>query len=350
MLKLGRWLLLVVACASGFGALVVALRWPEARRAGDGGNAEAILAILVAMLAVALLALRVLAKMREQRNREELASVRHQHAFEASGSPGMPILFVLMLLLFGFGIYHGITKDKPGMAILGAGLVLLFLFLGSELVRQALRPGPMLRMDASGIEHALYGPIPWTEVVGLQLHEMQVRYSTQYTLLLGVREPLRYLRNAPPLTRWLQARRLRDNPAYGALPIGLNVLGKDPKLVYDAALALRRANGAPLLQHWHQRMDAREVSTWLRSQETAEEMRRLTAEMEALPANPSPEQVAALDAKMREHMERQRALHPEVMAAIRNSTQRAKTDARSAMILGGVGVAMFLLWLWAKFA
>jgi hypothetical protein len=208
----------------------------------------------------------------------------------------------------------------------------------------------MLRMDASGIEHALYGPIPWTEVVGLQLHEMQVRYSTQYTLLLGVREPLRYLRNAPPLTRCLQARRLRDNPAYGALPIGLNVLGKDPKLVYDAALALRRANGAPLLQHWHQRMDAREVSTWLRSQETAEEMRRLTAEMEALPANPSPERVAALDAKMRAHMEREQALRPEVMATIRKSTQRSKKDARSARILGIVAVAMFVLWLWAKFA
>ena len=348
MLKLGRWLLLVVACASGFAALVVALRWPEAHRAGNGGNTEAILAILVAMLAVAVFALRVLAKMREQRNREELASVRHQHAFEASGSPWMPILFALVVLLFGYGVYAGIARDRPGLGLVSGAFVLLFLFLGWEMLRQALRPGPMLRVDARGIEHALYGRIPWSEVVGLQLHSVRIRYSTQYTLFLGVRRPLRFLREAPPLTRWLQGMRLRGDPAYGALPIGLNVLGKDPQLIHQAALALQRASGAPLLEHWHQRMDPREVATWLRSQEMAGETRRLAQEMEALPHDPGPGQIAAFDAKMRAHMEREQALHPEVMAAIRNSTQRSKKDARSARILGIVCVAMFGLWLWAK--
>lgn len=286
--------------------------------------------------------------MREQRNREELDSVRHQRAFEASGSPWMPILFALLLLLFGFGVYAGWSKDRPDMALLSAALLLLFLFLGSELLHQALRPGPMLRIDARGIEHALYGRIPWSEVVGLQLHSVRIRYSTQYTLFLGVRRPLRYLREAPPMTRWLQGMRLRGDPAYGALPIGLNVLGKDPQLIYQAALALQRASGAPLLAHWHQRMDAREVSTWLRSQEATDEMRRLTEEMEALPRDPSPEQIAAFDAKMREHMARQQALHPEVMAAIRDSTQRAKKDGRSAMVFAIVGIGAFALWIWAK--
>jgi hypothetical protein len=347
MLKFGRMLMLIVAIVAGFAILTLSVRWFHGDHAG---RVPSYLAIWTAILVVSLLARHWFGKLQQSNDREALDAVRRGQAFEASGNPWILVLFALVLLLFGFGVYGGIAKDKPGMALVSTALALLFLVFGGEIVRQLLRPGPMLRMDARGIEYALYGRIPWSEVIGLQLQSVRIRYSTQYTLFLGVHEPLRYLRNAPPLTRWLQGRRLRDNPAYGPLPIGLNILGKDPQLIYDSALALRRANAAPMLEHWHQRMDAREVSTWLRNQEATDEMRRLTEEMEALPANPTPDQVAALDAKMRAHMERQQALHPEVMAAIRNSTRRAKKDARSAMILGGVGVAMFLLWLWTKFA
>ena len=347
MLKFGRMLMLIVAIVAGFAILALAVRWSQADHAG---RVPSYLAIWAAILCVSLLARHWLGQLQQSNDREALDAVRRGQAFEAGGNPWMLVLFALVLLLFGFGVYGGIAKGNPGMTALSAALVLLFLVFGGEIVRQLLRPGPMLRMDARGIEHALYGRIPWNEVIGLQLQSVRIRYSTQYTLFLGVCEPLRYLRNAPPLTRWLQGRRLRDNPAYGALPIGLNILGKDPKLVYDSALALRRANAAPMLEHWHQRMDAREVATWLQRQELSDGMRRLQEEMETLPRDPTPEQVAAFDAKMRAHMEREQALHPEVMAAIRNSTQRAKKDARSAMILGAVGVAMFLLWLWAKLA
>lgn len=352
MLKLGRLLLLVLAFIAGFAMLVLSLKWHGAYRVGvhGFGRVQAFLAIWTAILCVSLLARHWLGQWQQADNRRQLDAVGKERSFEASGGAWMPVLFGLVLLLFGFGLYAGITRHEPGMTALSAALVLLFLFFGHELVRQALRPGPMLRMDARGIEHALYGPIPWSEVIGLQLQSIRVRYSTQYTLFLGVRKPLRYLRNAPPLTRWLQGRRLRNDPAYGALPIPLNILGKDPQLIYDSALALRRANGAPLLEHWNQRMDANEVDTWLRRQELSDGMQRLQEEMETLPHDPSPEQVAAFDAKLRAHMEREQALHPEVMAAIRNSTQRMKKDVRTAKILGGVGIAIFALWIWAKLA
>jgi hypothetical protein len=352
MLKLGRLLLLVLAIVAGFAILVLSLKWQDAYRAGvrGFGSTQAYLATWTAILGVTLLARRWLGQLQRAHDREELEAVRGGHAFEASGSPWMLGLFGLLLLLFGFGVYGGIARHDPGMALVSAALALLFLFLGSELARQALRPGPMLRMDARGIEPALYGPIPWNEVIGLQLQSVRIRYSTQHTLFLGVRKPLRYLRNAPPLTRWLQGMRLRNDPAYGALSIGLNILGKDPQLVYDSALALRRANDAPMLEHWHQRMDANEVDTWLRRQELSDGMRRLQEEMETLPRDPTPEQVAAFDAKLRTHMEREQALHPEMMAAIRNSTQRMKKDTRTAKILGGIGIAMFALWIWAKLA
>jgi hypothetical protein len=350
MLKLGRLLLLVPAIVAGFAVLVLSLKWNDAYRAGAQGfgRTQEYLATWAAILCVSLLARHWLGQLQQADNRRQLDAVRHGQAFEASGGAWMSIVFALLLLLFGFGAYAGWSKDKPGMAVGSAALLLLFLFLGWELLGRALRPGPMLRIDARGIEHALYGRIPWSEVVGLQLQSIRIRYSTQYTLFLGVRRPLRYLREAPPLTRWLQGMRLRGDPAYGALPIGLNVLGKEPQLIHDAALALQRASGAPLLEHWHQHMDPREVATLLRSQEANDEMQRLTEEMEALPRDPTPEQIAAFDARLRDHVARQQALHPQVMAAIGTATQRAKKNARSATILSVVGVLVSLLWLWAK--
>lgn len=350
MLKLGKLLFQVAAIVFGLGLLLYTLPWLQSRQNGTTlpAHVEIAWSACAIGLGLSLLASHWLGKWQRARNQRALETARREHVFVAQGSPGWFLLVVPLGLAFGAVGYATARKGEWGMSVLGLAMLLLFLWLGYELARQFLRPGPMLRMDSRGISHAAYGSIPWSDVVGLQLHSMEVRYATHHTLFLCVREPLRYLKNAPPFFRWTQGGRLRGNPGYGALPIPLNILNKDPQLIHQSALALRQSHEAPLLGHWHHRMQADEVSTWLRMQEISEQAKRLTEEMRAMPANSGPEQMRALEARMRQHMALNDALHPELQATLAKSTQRLKKDVRNLKLLGAVIVVLCLLWLALK--
>ncbi|MBP3984265.1 hypothetical protein J5837_07470 [Pseudoxanthomonas helianthi] len=351
MLKLGKFLSQVAAIVSGLGLLLYTLPWLHSRQNATAlpAGVETAWLACAACLGLSLLASRWLGKRQQARNQEELESARREHVFVAQGSPWWFLLVIPLTVGFGAMGYAAARKGQWGMSALGLGLLLLFLLLGYELARQFLRPGPMLQMDSRGIRHAIYGSIPWADVVGLQLHSMKVRYSTSHTLFLCVREPLRYLNNAPPFFRWIQGRRLRSNPGYGSLPVPLNILNKDPELIHRSALALRRSHNAPLLKHWHHRMEADEVSTWLRMQEMNEEAERITEEMRATPIDPSPEQMRAFEARMRQHAALNDALRPQLEATLEKSAKRTRKDLRTFRIVGWTIVGMWLLWLALKF-
>ncbi|UWX04204.1 hypothetical protein H1235_02390 [Pseudoxanthomonas sp. NC8] len=229
------------------------------------------------------------------------------------------------------------------MAPVSFALLTVFLLLGWQVVRQVLRPGPMLRMDARVIDHAQYGPIPWGNVVGMELQSIRVRHSTQYTLMLGVRGARRYLRNAPPLARWLQGRRMRGDDDLAALPIPLNLLEKSPDLIHRSALALRQRHDAPFLEDWHHRMEQREVEALLRMQDLDREHDDILEELRALPADAGPERIAALDARVREHFAGQNAALPELRVTMDRHARRAKQDIRGLRIMLVVIVGLTLL-------
>lgn len=350
MLKFGKFLTQVAAIVSGLGLLFYTVPWLLSRQNGTAlpAGVETAWLVCAASLGLSLLAGHWLGKRQHARDLEELEAARRTHVFVANGSPKWFLLVIPLSLVFGAMGYAAARKGQWGMSAMGLALLILFLFLGYELARQFLRPGPMLRMDSGGIHHAAYGPIPWKDVVGLQLHSMKVRYTTNHTLFLCVREPLRYLKNAPPFFRWTQARRLRGNPSYGPLPMPLNILNKDPELIHQSALALRQNHDAPLLGHWHHRMEADEVSTWLRMREMTEEADRIAEEIRAMPANPNPEQMSAFEARMRQHLALNDAFRPELKATLEKSVGRMKKDTRNFKILAGAVVGFWLLWLALK--
>lgn len=344
MLKLGRFAAWAVALAAGLGVLVNTMPWLAWRRDGSAmppGTEARWLAFALA-LGAALAALHWMRGMQRARNAEELRAVRGGRAFEAQAGMGWFLLVLPVAALFAFGAWAGAHKGELGMALGSFGLLALIVLLGGEIVRQVLRPGPMLRMDDQGIDHALYGAIPWSEVVGMDLQVIKSRYSTHHVLMLGVRGAARYLRNAPPLTRWLKSRRARGG-GVGALGLPLDLLAKDAGLVYEAARAFRARVDAPFLEHWNSRMDAREVDALLRMRTLAEESGRIVEELRALPAEGGPASLAALELRLQAHRDRQAAAMPEIRMVMEKRAQRMKRDTRVAWILLAVLIVAIVL-------
>ncbi|NZA24932.1 hypothetical protein H0E84_00895 [Luteimonas sp. SJ-92] len=344
MLELGRLVMWAAAVVAGLGVLVNTMPWLAWRRDGIAmppGTEARWLAFALA-LGAAMAALHWIRGMERARNAEELRAVRGGRAFEAQAGMGWFLLMVPLAALFAFGAWAAAYKGDWGLALGSLGLLALIVLLGGEIVRQVLRPGPMLRMDDHGIDHALYGAIPWSEVVGMDLQVFRSRYSTHHTLMLGVRGAARYLRNAPPLTRWLKSRRARGG-GVGALALPLDFLAKDAELVYEAARALRTRLDAPFLEHWSSRMDAREVETLLRMRNLAEESGRIVEELRALPAEDDPASLAELDLRLRAHHDRHAAAMPEIRMVMEKRAQRMKRDTRVAWILLAVLIVAIVL-------
>lgn len=274
---------------------------------------------------------RYVQRVERQRDEIDAADALRQARFTASGRPlllgfatvGMCAMCTLALVL-------GIDAGDWPMAALSCGLLLPFLLASYEIGRQALRPGPMLAMDGRGIEHALYGFIPWGDVVGLCLQTSQVRYSTISNLMLGVRTPQRYIAQTSWLYRWQKRGWVRQPPAFGTLQIGLNLLDKKPELIHRAAVALRERVATPMLAHWHPAMTEHQVRTFL-------EMQALSDDLQTV-RDDSPAQMEAL-------LQRVTAMQPDLDRATQDGlahTQRAK---RNAAWLTAVSVVVFVFWL-----
>jgi hypothetical protein len=345
MLKLGKSVLLLAAVIAGLGVLVNMLPWlqwvQQRTPVPPGTGARWLGWALVA--GACLLARCELGRLQRAQHARELQATQGGQAFEARAGIGWFTLLLALCVLFGWGGHAALQKGQLGMAAVGFALLVLFVLLAWQLAVQVLRPGPMLRMDRHGIDHAMYGPIPWNEVLGIELQSIRTRYSTQYTLMLGVRDAGRHLENAPSLTRWMHARRLRDQRGVAALALPLNLLAKDAGLIHQSALALRQRHDAPFLQHWHHRMEQREVEALLRMQDLDRESDLLLEEMRALPANASPGQVAAFDARLREHHARHDAALPELKVAMDGHARRTKRHIRHLRVLMVVMVVLALL-------
>jgi len=345
MLKLGRTALSVVAAFAGLGALVYTMPWLAHVQHGlpvPPGTGTGWLACVL-LLGASLLARTGLGRLQREREAAELETLRRRRVFEARGGLRWFLLSVPLGALFAWSGCAALQKGHWGVAAVSFALVALFVLLGWQVARQVLRPGPMLRMDAHGIDHALYGPIRWGDVIGLQLQSVQVRHSTQHTLMLGVRDAPRYLRNAPPLMRWLHGRRLRGRQGVAALPIPLNLLDKDAGLIHASALALRRRDPAPFLEYWHHGMDGQEIDALLRMHALIDDSDRIAAELRAMPDDAGPATIATLEARLREHQARQDAVLPELRMAMDTHARRARRHARGAGILLAVTVALLLL-------
>jgi hypothetical protein len=300
---------------------------------------------------------------KQQRIQVELQAARRGQAFVAK--TGFPFVGMLIVIIPFLGLLAYIVAEQGGWIAFAAILMLLWFFL--SLGWLVLRPGPMLRMDAHGIDSALYGPIPWSEAIGLELE--------RDILFLGIREPRRYLKNAPLWLRLAQVRQLRKNSVYGTLPVSLTDLSKDAQSIYQAALALRQRHESPLIEYWYRGMDDGEIHAWLRMREIGKsplvvegwhrgmeadeicarlriremerDLKRLSGEVaRTVASDPGPERTAALKALYQELPARHLALSKERNALLEKNAQWVKKKCRDVKIKIAALFVSVLLWLW----
>lgn len=224
--------------------------------------------------------------------------------FEARSDIGKPLLLILMVAVLGIGTYLAAATHRWVMFALFAAFTAFLLLLAWQLLAQFLRPGPMLRMDARCIDHAMYGPVPWSEVVGMHLQSTYTRYGQSYVLMLGVRDAARYLRNLPPPSRWLHRRALQSRERIGTLPVPLDLLRENPELIHRSARILCERAGGPLLTYWHPGMGDKDFDIALRMRAIEEDMDRMAERMQTVPDDADAAQVAELETEVQAHIAR----------------------------------------------
>ena len=351
MLKLGRFVMLVVAVAAGIGVLINTLPWLDWRQDGTPmpPGTETRWVLFALGLGAALLARYWIGQMQQARNADELESLKDGRTFEAQGGLGSFVWNGSLAAVFVVSTWAAARQGEWGTAAMAFVPLLLFVLLVGQTTRQLLRPGPMLQMDEQGIYHALYGLIPWEDVVGIHLETFKMRYAPrQYLLHLGVRGAPRYMRNAPPLTRWLQGGRLRSTYGVGPLTIPLNPLSKDPELIHQSALALRTQHDAPFLKYWTPDMDAQEVGALLRTNAFAEESERLTSDLKLALETGDQDLRAKLKPRLKAHNERRIAALPDLRVATEKHSARIKRNLQFAWVLLALIVGSVILSIIAR--
>ena len=198
----------------------------------------------------------------------ELAQVRDVTRFEVAGRPMLTVLLGFMLAAMGaFGSYAAANNHRWDIFAASALLFVVFAWVFFQSLSIAMRNRPMITMDQQGIDHLVLGRFPWSEVIGMRHDTRTFRNRTVHRLMLGLRSPHRYLDQLPWMLRW-QKRAWRDSrPRYGVIEIPLNMLGKRPEVIFEAARQLRARNAAPWLEHWHEQFSAQDIDGFLATQE-----------------------------------------------------------------------------------
>ncbi len=345
MLSTFRSLTRLIAWAAGVGLLVATALWLKARNGVDPIPPRLELAwILSATVSTAsALFSAALTGLIRDRNRREQDALERTGVFEASASAPPMILLAGFCLMFGFGAWAALRGDQVGLALLSLGLLVLMIVLAWSLLRQVWRQGPMLRIDRDGIDHALYGAIPWEDVIGLSLQTIRTKHSTVQTLMLGVRNPYRYLRDVSGPAQWMNEHRAHRYASFGSLPIPLNALGKEAEHIHHCARALRETHAAPLLSHWHPDMRDAEIAVWLESQTLHDELQDIFNEFDATDLDERPEAMAQLDTRLKANAARREALRPHVWNVLDASYQRVLRDRKVGWVM--LAIAAFLVLL-----
>lgn len=341
MLKLGRFAFLFVAvlCAAGcllFGGVgLLAIH-------DDAANASRLLHFALPCLiglALSIAGYVWLGKRLQARQQALCEEARRLGELEASGSPWVPLLLLFVVLICAACAFSGWNKHAWFFFGASAAIGALMLFGLLEYLRQIARPGPMLRLDSQGIDHAQFGLVRWPNIIGLHLSAVALRGTTQYTLCAGVRDPLRNVTELPLFQRRLRRKWERDRAAYGSVRIPLNALNRDAQLIFDTALALRRKHAAPLLEHWYPDMDAHGIDAQLQQQDIHRELQRVGTDLRAQPA---------AGTRLHELMARQQALRPQLDAVHEKTMQRAKKAKRTSHILLAAMLLLFAVRVWAS--
>lgn len=207
-----------------------------------------------------------------------------------------PVKMVLALLVFlGMaGVSWLIYLDKgdwrlaAGAIVMAAFCALLVPFAWVQLRHR----GPTLRMDARGLDHALYGWVPWSDVHGIYLDIKTIRHVKVMRLVLGVSNPARYRSRMPWIARLLSEQLRTPRGRYGTLVLALQSMDVDPLRIVSAAEVLRDRASPPRLRYWTPWMDQESISMGL-------ELAYLESDPEDLSPEEKLRRLEALDPRIR---------------------------------------------------
>ena len=255
LLQLARYLLLLLIAVSGLLAFAYAIPWLDwllGNSTPPVGVGRYSIASALA-LAVCIGGYAATSSLLRARNRAALDGIKRGDALVASLSISSLLLAAVVLSLFGACAWLLLQKGAWLLGAVSVAMTVLLLVLGwQNIALPALRPGPLLRMDAEGFQHGAYGCIPWNQIMGVWLERTKMRGHTVHALHLQVSNAATYLQRAPFFIRWLHWREPKGVDAPATLRIPLGMLDKDAVLIHDACQVwLDRARGPNWLTDIH---------------------------------------------------------------------------------------------------
>lgn len=226
--------------------------------------------------------------------------------------PPLPPLPADTLAFYGKNPWHALLMNLAGLAMFGTAMVitlhqglficavaafaLVTLLLAGCLesalliLRQRRNPGPLLQLDARGVQYNCYRPIPWHEVAAIH---MQPATPPHTTMVLGVRDAGRFLLPGYPFNRLLRIG-LRRRGRIAGLPVLLSGLAGDTTRIHEAAIALRLREPTPLLRGWAPNMSDAQIATL----EQIEALRARSLQRFVAPDGGVEETASAFEARM----------------------------------------------------
>ncbi|MCC8362861.1 hypothetical protein LK996_07195 [Lysobacter sp. A6] len=291
----------VVACVLGAVA-VFAMRMPP--RMG---------VVVIACLMLAFACRRVWLHLGERidaRDRQDVADLQRMSRFEASHRPVLLIgATVTMTLVGGWSLSMGLQPGgDPILLLCGVLLVPFALFCSFELLRLTLRPGPMLSMDARGLDYAAFGTIAWDDIAGIEMHTVTIRRHEQHVLDLAVRAHPRYFEQLSWMWKLKHRAWRGGRMRWVLLSIPLNALNQRPELIVEAARHFRAKSSAPLFRQWSRHLDFAFAESMAKMDEVTRDLERAAesgdfAAAEAIMRR-SEENTRELDALLRKQRQR----------------------------------------------
>ena len=255
LLQISRYLLLLLIAVTGLLAFVYAIPWLDWLLGNSTPPAGAGLYAITSALAMAACigGYAATSWLQRSRNRAALEGIRRGDALEASLSISSLLLVAVVISMFAACTWVLLQRGVWLFGAASLATTVLLLALGwQNIVLPALRPGPLLRMDADGIQHGAYGRIPWNQILGVWLERTTMRGHAAHALHLQVSNAATYLQQVPFFIRWLHWREPTGANAPATLRIPLGMLDKDAVLIHDACQVwLDRARGPNWLTDIH---------------------------------------------------------------------------------------------------
>jgi hypothetical protein len=182
---------------------------------------------------------------------------------------------MLAVLAFGWILWGLIWGDGAGLPLwlklpIGLGLGWFIAKLIAQIARLSRSDRPTLVIDREGLDHVLYGRIPWDRIVGMKQLVTQAGKPPQRavrSLVLGVTRPGDFLAAQPDPFGLATGSRA----AIGDISIPLDGYNRTPGQIEAAARAWRDTVDPPLAASWQPGMSEEHALAQLRleSAETA---------------------------------------------------------------------------------